>query len=274
MEVLLWTGTGHIGTAIVRRIGCGKKIIAGDINPAAAEDAACLLNSAGYDATPAKTDITSRQSIRELIALGERFGEITGLVNSVGVSPSGASIETILSTELYGAAVLLEEAGQAMAFGGAGITVSAGAAYMLPPFDGETEALIGEVPAEELLSLKPFLRENITGRLHAFRLAKYGIIRRMTAQAVKWGERGARLNSISVGLIASPGTDEELKGARGEYYRNMYMKSPVGRLGTADEAANAAELLMTCRGSFISGTDILVDGGALAAYRYGSLKPR
>lgn len=274
MDVLLWTGAGQIGTAIVRRIGFGRKILVGDINPEKAEQAAELLSGAGFDITPLKTDITSRESVRELTALGERLGSITALVNAAGAVPDSSPIEQILRTDLYGTAVLLEEVGRVIAVGGAGITIGGQGAYRLPPLGAEADALLGEAPTEELLTLDILKRENITSRLHAYQLAKYGAARRVMAQAVKWGERGARLNSLSVGLIASPFSAEELRGAHGEYYRNMYMKSPAARQGTPDEIANAAELLMSEKGAFITGTDLLIDGGVTAAYFYGSLKPQ
>lgn len=274
MEVLLWTGTGQLGTAIVRRIGSGKKIIAADINPAQAENAAELLERAGFDVLPTRTDISSRDSVRELVELGQRFGEITALVNSAGVSPLRSSIERILQVNLLGTAFLLEEVGKVIAVGGAGVTLLGQAGRRIPAPKAEEDALPGETPTEELLSLEMLKRENISDRAHACALAAYAGARRVMAQAVKWGERGARLNSITVGMTASPLSFDELGGCHGEYYRNMYMKSPVGRLGTPDEIAEIAELLMSRRGSFITGADILADGGVTAAYYYGSLKPR
>ena len=274
MEVLLWTGTGQLGTAIVRRIGSGMKIIAADINPAQAENAAELLEKAGFDVLPTRADISSRDSVRELIEMGQRFGEITALVNSAGVSPLRSSIERIMQVNLLGTALLLEEVGKVIAVGGAGVTLLGQAGRRIPALGAEEDALLGETAAEELLSLEMLKRENISDRVHACALAAYAGARRVMAQAVKWGERGARLNSITVGMTASPLSFDELGGSHGEYYRNMYMKSPVGRLGTPDEIAEIAELLMSRRGSFINGADILADGGATAAYYYGSLKPQ
>lgn len=274
MEVLLWTGTGQLGTAIVRRIGSGMKIIAADINPAQAETAAEQLEKAGFDVLPTRTDISSRDSVRELIEMGQRFGEITALVNSAGVSPLRSSIERILQVNLLGTALLLEEVGKVIAVGGTGLVLLGQAGRRIPAPGAEEDALLGETAAEELLSLEMLKRENISDRIQACALAAYAGARRVMAQAVKWGERGARLNSITVGMTASPLSYDELGGSHGEYYRNMYMKSPVARLGTPDEIAEIAELLMSRRGSFITGADILADGGATAAYYYGSLKPQ
>lgn len=274
MEVLLWTGTGQLGTAIVRRIGSGMKIIAADINPAQAENAAELLEKAGFNVLPTRADISSRDSVRELVELGQRFGEITALVNSAGVSPLRSSIERILQVNLLGTALLLEEVGKVIAVGGAGVTLLGQAGRRIPALGAEEDARLGETSTDELLSLDVLKRENISDRVHACALAAYAGARRVMAQAVKWGERGARLNSITVGMTASPLSFDELGGSHGEYYRNMYMKSPAARLGTPDEIAEIAELLMSRRGSFITGADILADGGATAAYYYGSLKPQ
>lgn len=274
MDVLLLAGAGEIGTAIVRRIGAGMKIIAADINPEKAESAAVLLESSGFDVIPVKADISSVGDVRRLVSEAERFGTITALVGAVGGPPSKTPIERIISSELCGTAVLLEEVGRSIAVGGAGLVVSSAAGRRLNALGKETDELLGTCPPEKLMELELLSRENIRDRLHAHMLAHYGIQKRVTAQAVKWGERGARLNSVSIGLTASAAANIELSGARGEEYRNMYMKAPAGRLCTADEIASAAEFLMSRNAAFITGADLTVDGGATAEYRFGALRPQ
>lgn len=105
-------------------------------------------------------------------------------------------------------------------------------------------------------------------------MAKRCNVKRVMAEAVKWGKRGARLNSISSGIIVTPLAIDEFNGIRGDFYKNMFAKCPAGRPGTADEVANIAELLLTEKADFVSGSDFLIDGGATAAYFYGELKPK
>ncbi len=274
MDVVLWLGAGQIGAAIVRRIGFGRKIIIGDINPERAENAAQQLEQAGFDAAAFKTDATCRGSVRELIEAGSQFGSIAALVHCAGVSPANAAPEEIIRTNLYGAALVLEEVGRVISVGGAGLVVSDAAGKRLTPLGAQTDSLIAECPAEELLKVQALRRENIADRAHAGALAAYGVSKRVMSAAVGWGMRAARINAVSVGLVTSKMSRLELSGSRGEYLRNMYMKSPLGRMGTPDELAGIAEFLMSERGSLITGADITADGGITAEYFCGALKPR
>lgn len=272
-NVMLWTGAGQIGMAIARRMGYGMKIIVGDKRLENAQAAAKLLNSAGFDVTAVETDISSRASILALIAEGQKHGPIKMLVNAAGVSPSQAPIETILKVDLYGTAVLLEEVGKVIAPGGAGVTISSQSGHRMPALSPQVDAQLACTPTEELLDLEVLQPSNIRDTLHAYQMAKRCNEKRVMAQAVVWGEKGARINSISPGIIVTPLAMDEFNGPRGEFYKNMFTKCPAGRPGTADEVANAAELLMSDRGAFITGADFLLDGGATASYFYGPLKP-
>ena len=272
-DVLLLTGAGQIGMAIARRVGHGKKIIVGDKRLANAEAVARTLNEAGFDAVATETDIAERDSIRATIALGQEYGEIACLVNAAGVSPSQAPVETILRVDLYGTAVLLEEVGRVIRPGGAGVIVSSQSGHRMPALTPAEDELLATTPSEELLAL-PLLRpEAIRDTLHAYQMAKRCNVKRVMAEAVRWGEHGARLNSISPGIIVTPLALDEFRGPRGEFYRNMFAKCPAGRPGTADEVASVAELLLSDRGAFITGADFLIDGGATASYFYGPLRP-
>ncbi len=271
--VMLWAGAGQIGMAIARRMGTGMKIIVGDKKPQNAEAAAETMNAAGFDAVPVEMDLASRESIRALISEGQKHGEIKMLVNAAGVSPSQAPIEAILRVDLYGTAVLLEEVGKVIAPGGVGVTISSQSGWRMPALTAEQDALLATAPTDELLKLNFLQPENIRDTLHAYQLAKRCNEKRVMAQAVEWGKRGARLNAIAPGIIVTPLALDELRGPRGDFYRNMFAKCPAGRPGTADEVANAAELLMSDRGAFISGSTFLIDGGATASYFYGPLKP-
>lgn len=272
-NVMVLTGAGQIGMAIARRMGAGRKIVIGDKKPENAQAMAKIMNDAGFDVLPMEMDLSSRASIQALIAEAEKYGEITMLVNAAGVSPSQAPVEAILKVDLYGTAVLLEEVGKVIAPGGVGVTISSQSGHRMPALTPQQDEQLACTPTEELLKLDLLQPANIRDTLHAYQLAKRCNEKRVMAESVKWGEKGARINSISPGIIVTPLAIDEFNGPRGDFYQNMFAKCPAGRPGTADEVANVAELLMSEKGAFITGADFLIDGGATASYFYGPLKP-
>ena len=272
-EVMILTGAGQIGMAIARRMGHGMKILIGDKKPENAQTIAKIMKDAGFDTEAVEMDLSSRESIKRLIAKAQEYGDIAMLVNAAGVSPSQAPVEAILKVDLYGTAVLLEEVGKVIKEGGMGVTISSQSGHRMPALTPEEDELLACTPTEELLDLAVLQPENIRDTLHAYQLAKRCNEKRVMAESVKWGEKGARINSISPGIIVTPLAIDEFSGPRGDFYKNMFAKCPAGRPGTADEVANVAELLMSEKGSFITGADFLVDGGATASYFYGPLKP-
>ena len=272
-DVMILTGAGQIGMAIARRMGYGKKIVIGDKKPENAQAIAKIMTEAGFDAEAMEMDLSSRESIKNLIAKAQEYGDITMLVNAAGVSPSQAPIEAILKVDLYGTAVLLEEVGKVIKEGGVGVTISSQSGHRMPALTPEEDEQLAGTPTEELLNLEILQPENIKDTLHAYQMAKRCNEKRVMAESVKWGEKGARVNSISPGIIVTPLAIDEFNGPRGDFYKNMFAKCPAGRPGTADEVANVAELLMSDKGAFITGSDFLIDGGATASYFYGPLKP-
>lgn len=272
-DVMIVTGAGQISMAIARRIGFGKKIVMGDKNREHANAIAEIMNNAGFDVEPVEMDLSSRESIKELIAKAQEYGNIKMLVNGAGVSPSQAPIEEILKVDLYGTAVLLEEIGKVIVEGGCGVTISSQSGWRMPQLTAEEDAALATTPTEELLNLEILQPENIKDTLHAYQMAKRCNEKRVMAQSVEWGKRGARLNDIAPGIIVTPLAVDEFNGPRGEFYKNMFAKCPAGRPGTADEVANVAELLMSDRGAFITGSTFLIDGGATSSYYYGPLNP-
>jgi NAD(P)-dependent dehydrogenase (short-subunit alcohol dehydrogenase family) len=272
-QVMLWAGAGQIGMAIARRSGFGKKIIVGDKSIENAKSIAKIMNDAGFDVVPVEMDLSSRESIKAMIAEGQKYGEIKDMVIAAGVSPSQAPIETILKVDLYGSAVMMEEVGKVIAEGGTGIMISSQSGFRMPALTAEEDEQLATTPTEELLSLDLLQPENIKDTLHAYQLAKRCNEKRVMAQSVEWGKRGARLNDIAPGIIVTPLAIDEFNGPRGDFYKNMFARCPAGRPGTADEVANVAELLMSERGAFITGSTILIDGGATASYYFGPLKP-
>ena len=273
-DVILLTGAGQIGLAIARRMGHGKKIVVSDKNINNAQTVTKIMAEAGFDAVAVEADISSRKSILNMIAAAQKYGEIAMLINAAGVSPSQASVETILKVDLYGTAVLLEEVGKVIKAGGTtGVTISSQSGHRMAALGAETDEQLAVTPAEELLQLEVLKPANIKDTLHAYQMAKRCNVKRVMAEAIKWGVKGARINSISPGIIVTPLALDEFNGPRGEFYKNMFAKCPAGRPGTADEVANVAELLLSQQGAFITGADFLIDGGATAAYFYGPLKP-
>lgn len=273
-DVVILTGAGQIGMAIARRVSVGKKLVIGDKSRENGEAITKIMNEAGFDAVFVECDLSSRESILNLIAEAQKYGEIAHLINAAGVSPSQAPIETILKVDLYGTAVLLEEVGKVIKEGGTGVTISSQSGHRMPALGAEIDEQLAMTPTEELLSLPVLQPENIRDTLHAYQMAKRCNVKRVMSESVKWGERRARINSISPGIIVTPLAIDEFNGPRGGFYKNMFAKCPAGRPGTADEVASLAELVMDSRGAFITGSDFLIDGGATASYFYGPLKPQ
>lgn len=272
-DVMLVTGAGQISMAIARRVGYGKKIILGDKSVNNAQTIAKIMTDAGFDVEPFEMDLSSRESILAMIDKAQDYGPIKMLVNGAGVSPSQAPIETILKVDLYGTAVLLEEVGKVIAKGGVGVTISSQSGWRMPALTAEQDRALAMPPAEELLSLDFLQPETIKDTLHAYQLAKRCNEKRTMYEAVRWGERGARINDIAPGIIVTPLAIDEFNGPRGDFYQNMFAKCPAGRPGTADEVADVAELVMSERAQFITGSTFLIDGGATASYYYGPLQP-
>lgn len=271
--VMIVVGAGQISMAIARRIGYGKKIILGDKNIENANNIAKIMNDAGFDVETLEMDLSSRESILHMIQIAQNYGDITTLINGAGVSPSQAPIESILKVDLYGTAVLLEEVGKVISKGGVGVTISSQSGHRMKQLTPLEDEQLATTPTEELLALDLLQPRNIKDTLHAYQLAKHCNEKRVMAEAVKWGQKGARINSISPGIIVTPLAIDEFNGPRGDFYKNMFANCPAGRPGTADEVANVAELLMSEKAAFITGSDFLIDGGAIASYFYGPLKP-
>ncbi len=272
-EIVVVIGPGQIGQAIARRIGFGKHILLADMREQNARAAADILANAGFDASIAVVDVSSPDAVQALVDKATGLGQITRLVHAAGVSPSQASPATILKVDLYGTALVLGAFGAAIAPGGSGVVIASQSGHRLPALTVSQNKALATAPVEDLLDL-PFLQPGeVRDSLHAYQLSKRGNSLRVMAQAVEWGKRGARINTISPGIIMTPLARDELTGPRGEGYRRMIEVSAAGRAGTPDEVANLAALIMGADGGFITGSDFLMDGGVTAAYWYGDLAP-
>ena len=273
-DIMILAGAGQIGTAIARRVGYGKKIIIGDRKLENAKKTARIMEEAGFDVVPFELDITSRNSVQTIIAEAQKLGTVKMLVNSAGISPSQGSIEDILKIDLYGTALLLEEVGKVIEEGGVGITISSQSGHRMAQLTAEQDEQLAITPVDELLSLEFVRPDNILDTLHAYQMSKRGNEKRVMAEAVKWGEKGARINCIAPGIIVTPLALDEFNGERGDFYKNMFANCPAKRPGTPDEVANVAQFLLSESAGFITGSTFLMDGGATASYFYGPLKPK
>src|SRR3954454_21347104 len=214
-DVIVVIGPGQIGQAIARRVGVGKHVLLADLRRDNADAAAEVLGNAGYNVSVATVDVSSREAVQALVETATGLGDITGLIHAAGVSPTQASPATILKVDLYGTAIVLEEFGNVIAPGGTGVVISSQSGHRLPPLAVEQNKALATTPVEELLDL-PFLQpDQVTDSLHAYQLSKRGNSLRVMAEAVRWGNRGARINTISPGIIMTPLAKDELTGPRG-----------------------------------------------------------
>ncbi len=266
-------GAGQIGQAIARRVSAGKHVLLADLRQDNTDTAAQVLADAGFDVSTATVDVSSRPSVHALAEAAAARGDVSGVIHAAGVSPSQAAPEVILRVDLYGTALVLEEFGNAIAPGGSAVVIASQSGHRLGALTAEQDAALATTPADELLSLPMLQPDKVTDSLHAYQLAKRGNSLRVMAEAVRWGKRGARVNTISPGIIITPLARDELTGPRGEGYRRMLALSPAVRAGTPDEVGAVGALLMGPDGAFITGSDVLIDGGVTASYFFGELAP-
>jgi NAD(P)-dependent dehydrogenase (short-subunit alcohol dehydrogenase family) len=273
-NVIVVIGAGSIGQAIARRVSAGKHVLLADLRQESANAAANVLKDAGFSVSTATVDVSKRASVHVLVRTAVALGAVTGVIHAAGVSPTQASPATILSVDLYGTALVLEAFGNVIAQGGAGVVIASQSGHRLGALTAEQDKALATTPADDLLTLPMLQPGEVKDSLHAYQLSKRGNSLRVMAEAVKWGKRGARLNTISPGIIITPLANDELSGPRGDGYRRMIELCPVGRAGTPDEVGTVGALLMGPEGAFITGSDFLMDGGVTASYWYGELAPQ
>lgn len=273
-EVVVVIGPGSIGQAIARRVSFGKLVLLADVRLENAEAAAKTLSEAGFEVQTSQVDVSSRESVHALVELAASLGTVKGVVHAAGVSPTQAAPETILKVDLYGTALVLEEFGNVIAPGGSAVVIASQSGHRLPALSEAQNKALALTPTDDLLALPMLQPDQIKDSLHAYQVSKRGNSLRVMAEAVRWGKRGARVNTISPGIIFTPLAKDEFAGPRGPGYRRMIEVSAAGRVGTADEVASVAALMMGPEGGFITGSDFLMDGGVTAAYWYGELAPK
>jgi NAD(P)-dependent dehydrogenase (short-subunit alcohol dehydrogenase family) len=273
-DIIVVIGSGSIGQAIARRVSTGKHVVLADVRDENADVAAKVLSDAGFDVSTANVDVSSRESVHALVENCQSHGSITGLIHAAGVSPTQASPATILKVDLYGTALVLEEFGNVIAKGGSGVVIASQSGHRLAELTPEENKALATTPVDELLALPMLQPDRVNDPLNAYQISKRGNSLRVMAEAVRWGKRGARINTISPGIIITPLAKDELTGPRGPGYRRMIELCPVGRAGTPDEVGSVGALLMGPDGAFITGSDFLMDGGVTASYWYGELAPK
>lgn len=268
-DVVVVIGAGGIGQAIARRQGPGRTVLLADRSEhilAAAKD---ILEAGGHTVVARQVDVSARETVRGLARTAAGLGPVVNVVNTAGLSPVQASPAAILAVDLVGTALVFEEFEAVIAPGGAGLVISSMAGHMPPPLDLETARLLGHTPADELLSLPILSEQAVPSPGAAYGLSKQANHARAQAAAVTWGERGARVNSLSPGIVLTPLARDEMSGPGAAGYQQMISTSAAGRVGTVDEIAAAAAFLLGPDAAFITGTDLLIDGGVVAALRAG-----
>lgn len=273
-DTIVVIGAGSIGQAIARRVSAGKHVLLADLRQENADSAAKVLSDAGFAVSTCTVDVSSRESVHALVERASALGPIAGVIHAAGVSPTQAPPSAILRVDLYGTALVLYEFGSIVARGGSGVVISSQSGHRLGALTPEQDRALATTPVDELLSLPMLQPDQVKDPLYAYQLSKRGNSLRVMAEAVRWGKRGARVNAISPGIIFTPLARDELTGPRGEGYRRMIELSAAGRGGTPDEVGAVGALLMGPDGTFITGSDFLMDGGVTAAYWYGDLGPK
>jgi NAD(P)-dependent dehydrogenase (short-subunit alcohol dehydrogenase family) len=270
-DVLAIIGVGGMGVAVARRMGAGRVILLGDVNAVRVEGVAEELTDDGHHVVAGRVDVTSRESVAEFARLAAASGRVSSVVHTAGLSPQQASPEVVLAVDLLGVALMLEVFGDVIELGGAGVVIASMAAHFQPPIPHDVEHQLATAPADELLGLPACSPTAITSSEAAYPFAKRANQLRVAAAASHWGLRGARINSISPGVIATEMGRRELAGPSGDIMHSMVNGSGVRRFGTPDDIAAATEFLLGPAAGFITGTDLLVDGGVVAAVRTGTL---
>jgi NAD(P)-dependent dehydrogenase (short-subunit alcohol dehydrogenase family) len=260
-----------MGLAIARRVGAGRVIVLADINQGLLDDAAATLERNGHHVVSRKVDVTSRSSVASLAQLAASTGRVTAVVHTAGLSPEQAPTEAILAVDLVGVALVIDEFGRVIEPGGAAVVIASMAGQFNPRLEPDVELQLANTPADELLDLEVCSPAQISTGAQAYPFAKRANQIRVSAAANSWGLRGARINSISPGCISTDMGRLELTGESGDLIQMMIDNVGLRRIGTPEDIAAAAEWLLGPASSFITGTDLLVDGGVVAGIRTGTM---
>ena len=269
--VIALLGAGSMGTAIVRRIAAGKKILLGDISEKNLEKVSHDFKYSGYDVETMIVNALEKDSVEAFARKAVSLGPVMYFIDTAGASPNQAKPEHIIALDMVGTGYAVDAFGQVMAPGGAGLIISSQTGYMYPiPYETEQEIL--NTSTEKLAEL-PIVKDiAMQNSGWAYMIAKrVNHLQAMNAAATTWKARRARINTLSPGIIVTPLAYDEFAAA-GEGYQRMIDASAAERSGTSDEIAEAGAFLLGEHAGFITGTDLLIDGGTIAAIRTGQYK--
>lgn len=274
--VIVITGAGGMGLAIARRLGSGSHLVLADFSQVLLDNAAQTLRDDGYQVDVLQTDVSNSSSVQSLAQQTSQFGVVRVVVHTAGLSPVQSPADRIYQVDLIGAALVID-AFLPVATAGTSLVVIASLAghNIQGKLSADFERHLATARASELLNHPDFglpasdsTEQEL--RLRAYSISKRANILRVQTAAAAWGKKGARINSISPGLISTPMGRQELAGPLGDYMREIVLTNPVARVGTPSDIANAVAFLSSPEASFITGTDLLVDGGWRAATRWNA----
>jgi NAD(P)-dependent dehydrogenase (short-subunit alcohol dehydrogenase family) len=268
-EVLVVVGTGGMGLSTARRVGAGRVTVLADISQTGLKAATEVLSADGHHVVTQQVDVTSRASVAAVADVAASVGRVTAVVHTAGLSPQQASADKVLAVDLLGVALTLDEFGRVIEPGGAAVVITSMAAHIQPALDPDVQRQLAETPTDELLNLD--VCKAITDSRLAYPFAKRANQIRVAASASAWGLRGARINCISPGVISTAMGRLELSGESGGLMRTMVDNAGVRRIGTPEDIAAATEFLLGPGAAFITGVDLLVDGGVIAAIQTGTI---
>jgi NAD(P)-dependent dehydrogenase (short-subunit alcohol dehydrogenase family) len=268
-DVIVIVGSGGMGVAIAHRLGSGRTLVLADLNSDNLDAATRALSENGHDVHGTTVDVTSPRSVTDLAEYAAAFGPIVNLVHTAGLSPEQADVDTILQVDLLGVALVLEQFGEVIEAGGAGLVIASMAGHFHPAMDPGVEHELASTPSRDLLAIPACAPALFSNPQEAYGFAKRANHLRVAAAASAWGQRGARVNSISPGVISTAMGNQELNGSSGAVIKAMIDRSAAGRIGSPDDIAAVVEFLLSPAASFITGTDLVVDGGITGAVKAG-----
>ena len=268
-EVVALLGAGSMGMAIVERIAANRIVLLGDISEKALASAREKLEYSGYAVETMKVDASNKDSIYAFARRAAELGPVMYFINTAGASPHQGNPLHIINLDLIGPAYTLDAFGEVMARGGAGILISSMTGYMMPePLPQVVEDALTVTESDQLAGLPCLQPDVVPNSGVAYVLAKRANQLRVRKAAMDWGKRGARINTISPGIVVTPLAYDEFNAA-GEGYQKMIEASAMQRVGNPAEIAAAATFLLSDQATFITGIDLLVDGGMIAAIKTG-----
>ena len=263
--VLALAGAGDMATAVATRFAATHTVVVGD--PRAANRAATVeaVRAAGGTATEVPLDVTDPDQLAAFVTACTEAGSVTALLVAAGLGPVQATPARIVEVDLLGVVRVVEAFADVLAPGGAALVISSIAGHYLGPVAPDVEGAWAHLPFEELGAHPELSAEALADNPSlAYMRAKRAVQLRVRAAAGPWGARGVRINTISPGVIDTAMGREELASPNGAGMRMLLDAAPLPRVGTVEEVASAAAFLLGPEAAYITGTDLIVDGGSVA----------